>query len=155
MKIWSANFPDNKVHGVNMGPTWVLSALVGPHVGPMNLAIRFGMCGILMSYDKTNTSVMYNPGLCWITTTCLVCDMILKHTKHCAKKPSYMPNGVLIHKICTIFIYIHSNHLWSKTLNFTGARMFKEKLICTMTACWCSGSFHCQVIRSYSIHNVA
>ena len=23
-----------------MGPTWVLSAPVGPHVGPMNLAIR-------------------------------------------------------------------------------------------------------------------
>ena len=33
-------FPDNKVHGANMGPTWVLSAQDGPHVGPMNLAIR-------------------------------------------------------------------------------------------------------------------
>ena len=32
--------PDSKVHGANMGPTWVLSALYGPHVGPMNLAIR-------------------------------------------------------------------------------------------------------------------
>ena len=32
--------PDSKVHGANMGPTWVLSALDGPHVGPMNLAIR-------------------------------------------------------------------------------------------------------------------
>ena len=28
---------DNKVHGVSMGPTWVLSAPHGPHVGPMNL----------------------------------------------------------------------------------------------------------------------
>ena len=27
-------------HGANMGPTWVLSAPDGPHVGPMNLAIR-------------------------------------------------------------------------------------------------------------------
>ena len=36
------NFPDSKVHGANMGPTWVLSALDGPHVGPMNLAIRVG-----------------------------------------------------------------------------------------------------------------
>ena len=34
------NFPDNKVHRANMGPTWVLSAPDGPHVGPMNLAIR-------------------------------------------------------------------------------------------------------------------
>ena len=32
--------PDNKVHGANMGPTWVLSAPDGPHVGPMGLAIR-------------------------------------------------------------------------------------------------------------------
>ena len=32
--------PDSKVHGANMWPTWVLSAPDGPHVGPMNLAIR-------------------------------------------------------------------------------------------------------------------
>ena len=34
--------PDSKVQGANMGPTWVLSAPDGPHVGPMNLAIRDG-----------------------------------------------------------------------------------------------------------------
>ena len=32
--------PDSKVHRANVGPTWVLSAPDGPHVGPMNLAIR-------------------------------------------------------------------------------------------------------------------
>ena len=32
--------PDSKVHGANMGPTWVLSAPDGPQVGPTNLAIR-------------------------------------------------------------------------------------------------------------------
>ena len=32
--------PDSKIHGVNMGPTWVLWAPDGPHVDPMNLAIR-------------------------------------------------------------------------------------------------------------------
>ena len=32
--------PDSKVHGANMGPTWVLSAPGGHHVGPMNLAIK-------------------------------------------------------------------------------------------------------------------
>ena len=31
--------PDSKVHGANMGPTWVLSAPDGPHVGPMNISI--------------------------------------------------------------------------------------------------------------------
>ena len=35
-------FPDNKIHVANMGHTWVLSAPGGPHVGPMNLAIRVG-----------------------------------------------------------------------------------------------------------------
>ena len=33
------HIPDNKVHGANMGPTWVLSAPDGPHIGPMNFAI--------------------------------------------------------------------------------------------------------------------
>ena len=33
------NVPDNNVHGANMGPTWILSAPDGPHVGPINRAI--------------------------------------------------------------------------------------------------------------------
>ena len=33
-------YPDSKVHGANMGPTWVLSAPDGLHVGPMNHAFR-------------------------------------------------------------------------------------------------------------------
>ena len=32
--------PDSNVHGINTGPTWVLSAPDEPHGGPMNLAIR-------------------------------------------------------------------------------------------------------------------
>ena len=35
--------PDSKVHAAHMGPTWVLSAPGGPHVGPVNLAVREGM----------------------------------------------------------------------------------------------------------------
>ena len=34
------SIPDSKLHGANMGPTWVLSAPDGPRVGPMNLVIR-------------------------------------------------------------------------------------------------------------------
>ena len=33
-------YPDNKVHKAYMGPTWVRQDPGGPHVGPMNLAIR-------------------------------------------------------------------------------------------------------------------
>ena len=36
--VWSHNL--RLVHWANMGPTWVLMAPDGPHVGPMNLAIR-------------------------------------------------------------------------------------------------------------------
>ena len=32
-------FPDSKVHGATMGPTWVLPAPDGPYFGPMNLSI--------------------------------------------------------------------------------------------------------------------
>ena len=38
--IARTNCSDSKVHGANMRPTWVLSAPDGPHVGPMNLAVR-------------------------------------------------------------------------------------------------------------------
>ena len=34
------SIPDSKVHGAKKGATWVLSAPDGPHVGPINLAIR-------------------------------------------------------------------------------------------------------------------
>ena len=34
--------PDSKIHGANMGPTWVLLVPGGPHIGPMNLAVRDG-----------------------------------------------------------------------------------------------------------------
>ena len=37
-KNW--NIPDSTVHGASKGPTLVLSAPGGPHVGPVNLATR-------------------------------------------------------------------------------------------------------------------
>ena len=42
-------YPDSKVHGANMGPTWVLSAPDGPPVGPLSFAIRVVMVGIMMT----------------------------------------------------------------------------------------------------------
>ena len=48
-------FPDSKVHGANMGPTWVLAAPGGPHFGPMILAIR-ELLGIWHGLSFTNTS---------------------------------------------------------------------------------------------------
>ena len=37
---WCQHIPDSKVHEAYMGPTWGQQGPGGPHVGPMNLAIR-------------------------------------------------------------------------------------------------------------------
>ena len=54
---------DNKVHGANMGPTGVQSAPDGPHVGPMNLAIRGGLrLGYLLTLAYDSCGVVYDQG---------------------------------------------------------------------------------------------
>ena len=61
--------PDSKVHGANMGPTWVLSSPGGPHVGPMNLAIwvintdwvRHPPVGFRLSESSYSDSTKYLP----------------------------------------------------------------------------------------------
>ena len=59
--------PDSKVHGANMGPTWVLSAPNRPHVGPMNLAIRD--VWVLGAWSRS-TKAMHNV---WLTAWNLTC----------------------------------------------------------------------------------
>ena len=47
---WWGELPDCKVHGANIGPTWVLSDPDRPHVGPINLVMRAFPCqNIIMS----------------------------------------------------------------------------------------------------------
>ena len=36
-----SDFPDNEVHGANMGPMWGRQDPGGPHVGPMNKTIHW------------------------------------------------------------------------------------------------------------------
>ena len=55
LTVW--RYPDSQVHGANMGPTWVLSAPDGPHVSPINLAIRVT---VQLSWGGTVT-VVFNP----------------------------------------------------------------------------------------------
>ena len=57
-------YPDSKVHVADMGPTWVLPAPDGPHIGPMSLAIRGSLCtscqlglpGCVLVLSPVNTS---------------------------------------------------------------------------------------------------
>ena len=55
-------YPDSKVHGADMGPTWVLSDPDGPHVGPMNLAIRVGYHKSML-HPLTNTRSETGPAV--------------------------------------------------------------------------------------------
>ena len=54
--------PDNKVHETNMGPIWGRQDPGGPHVGPMNLAIRVIVHWTLGSYySKIATKLHTSP----------------------------------------------------------------------------------------------
>ena len=55
--------PNSKVHGANMGPSWVLSALDGPHVGPINLAIKVVIFHV--GGDNGVSSVINNVQASW------------------------------------------------------------------------------------------
>ena len=57
------SIPDSKVHGANMGPTSVLLAPDGPHVGPLNLVIRdCFLVFIIVSWGMTQGSIRYTFG---------------------------------------------------------------------------------------------
>ena len=63
-------FPDSKGHGTNMGPTWVLSAPDGPHVGPMKPAI--GITVLSRSWDYRIMGLSRDS----ILIRCLLCDTV-------------------------------------------------------------------------------
>ena len=81
------HFPDSNVHGANMGPTWVLSAPAGPHVGPMNIAIRDGyihtndhnhtlvtvpqpVTALIWSFSKEMNRITINAELLYVFKVC-------------------------------------------------------------------------------------
>ena len=47
--ISRTSIPDSKVHGANMGPIWGRQDPGGPHIDPMNLAIR-NIINVVESY---------------------------------------------------------------------------------------------------------
>ena len=60
----SQTYPDSKVHGANMGPTWGRQGPGGPHVGPMNFAIW----GVIKDEAKT-WSWYYFSSLCRVNNS--------------------------------------------------------------------------------------
>ena len=55
------HYPDIKLHGANLGPTWVLSVPDGPLVGPMNLAIRVIKLSLYQITSQLIVSTMVCP----------------------------------------------------------------------------------------------
>ena len=51
-------YPDNKVHGANMGPIWGRPDPGGPHVGPMNLAIWVLNLGNVVGISKSHFQLL-------------------------------------------------------------------------------------------------
>ena len=52
-------YSDSEIYGANMGPTWVLQAPGGPHVGPINPAIRVSMYQRNRSTSETRARFIY------------------------------------------------------------------------------------------------
>ena len=59
-------YPVSKVHGANMGPTWVRQDPGGPHVGPMNLALWDSIHGLKGNLIKPPSKL----GRGWNPTAC-------------------------------------------------------------------------------------
>ena len=87
--------PDSKVHGANMGPTWVLSAPDGGCVVPMNLAIRVtfkGCCPAMQCSKYTFTLTIFlwcRVNICGVWWYILIAKMTKIPRKHWEKYRKY------------------------------------------------------------------
>ena len=76
-----SSVPDSKVHGANMGPTWVPSAPDRPYVRPMNLAIRAVIMGPKQTFLHTiNSELKHTPESTYILF------LMIPHTQPCGIK---------------------------------------------------------------------
>ena len=80
---WNKAYPDSKVYGANTGPTWVLLAPDGPHVGPMNLAIR-----VLILHNQYQMS--------WIAANLLLilCGFLFQKRQLVSKNPIHFSHTI-------------------------------------------------------------
>ena len=111
-------FPDSKVQGSNIGLTRVLSAPVGPHVCPLNLAIR-------VAFFKTRTPKVRNvPRVLPIFRNILLTwSMITKACTEYRNCPSNLKKVVkLLHHLQQLVVKVIGimqglSHYWLETLH--------------------------------------
>ena len=96
LPVMQKTYPDSKVHGANKGPTWVLSAPDGPHVGPMDLAIRVSMS---WHHKIVSCDFQFLCSKCRWTGIFAPFPMVLIPIAHIR----------LIYSVCYLFIYLFVN----------------------------------------------
>ena len=69
--------PDSKVHKSDMGPAWVLSAPGGPHVGPVNLAIRVVNEFVWVTIEQITPLVIRGVPYEYLHLTYITCFVLL------------------------------------------------------------------------------
>ena len=113
--------PGSKVHGANMGPTWVLSSPGGHHVGPINHAIRGSTLRclvilILLFAWRTgssiqNTSVMERRGIIWNRLEGYVKSWGIQHKNILTTKGDLNLNKLRPHQIMIITKWIYDSQI--------------------------------------------
>ena len=120
-------YPDSKVHGANMGPTWVLSAPDGPHVGHMNLAIRVCMARFIWTPDVA------------------ICHMIQHGTDHrCLTKQSNEASDNA--SLRPMYGKVHLDALYyndSQKLNWHCTTIYNYTQKCFKQICWILENCNC------------
>ena len=120
------NNPYSKVHGANMGPTWVLSAPDGPHVGPMNLAIREALIctkgglvhdGIYASWSLNTLTSLASPrylsmaylkwnDICFLESTYITVTLCIKN-KSLSLNKNDIATLINPHLPCILDLYVN------------------------------------------------
>ena len=122
--VSACNSPDSKVHEANMAPTWVLSAPDGPHVGPMNLAMREGIASqkwlchsylIVTFIQRTHKRYPLARELCvtFVKRWCWwpLCVNVHLHQRHTYFIPSHSAIGCSMMRPCHCRAYFFSSEL--------------------------------------------
>ena len=113
------HFPDNKVHGANMGPIWGRQDPGGPQVGPMKLAVWVGIVNrtkpIIDLFAVRDFSVFstkchwHNQWHFFVNHPCATYDLLLMSVNFILYSTFYIAN--------VLTIYVCENHDMCKDTN--------------------------------------
>ena len=96
-------FPHSMLLGANMGPTWVLSAPDGSHVGPMNLAIRDMTIPVQFFSHLTSSEHFAFPSSYVASYTFGITSPIIQHFSNEEYYPRYSSHRLFSY-MCTLCV---------------------------------------------------